>query len=508
MSAQSEVPGTATRVLRPWVLASPTVDGVHVRGWRTAFTVRGGDAWTLWQRLEPLLHQGVPVDRLAEWEDTAGPRRAVARVITALLEHDMLIDAAGPGQGWLAAAAPDPGPAGERLARTQVTVSGAGPVTAAATAALRSAGSTVVRAAQPAGSLTVLATAAGTVVAAADRRVGFVAGPGPAGQGQRIADRLGLTAGPPDPLLAAAAGGAAASRLVAEVARLPVVGLGRWPSVLVLRPSPLTATQHPWLLDGSRPDAGADVTDEDDAEGTSAVIDALCDEELGVLEPPLTATLPQVPLCLAVCHGALGSGGSVGAARLDAVLRAAGRSLAPHGRSAAGLDAARADGVLLRRAVLERLGRHTIRTVGRDRSWGDFPAARRWWVTLTGRLGVPATCTVTRLAGGGHVAVVRAGVGPAGAADAVGAVEADPGPAAAAALARMVARRQAADNGRVDAQVPDIAGAADPDTDEELQAALRRLLPVSGRPGPAPARAGALRAALDAAGLSIREIRR
>jgi hypothetical protein len=613
--------------LRPSVHASPTPDGIHVRGWGAAFTAEGGaDLWRLWQRLEPALLRGIAPEQL----DTLGTRpavqRAVRRLVDALREHDMTMAVpmgwssggtdAPPGAvaAWLEAIAPDPGLAWLRIRRRTVTVHGTGPVADAAVRALSATGvralsATGVRALSATGVRALSATDPGPLGAtdpgplgatdpgplgvrgpagprsapAGDRRVvrlivdgtiavaagagddkGFVSAPASADEAARdatrIADRLGIAAtSRVSEMMAALVGGAAAHRFACWAAGLPdpareAARLAAertdadhtsragavWPAVLVARTAPPATAYHPWLLGVVGPD-NAD-TGPDDGAGADAGentlddavrrLDALCDDELGVLPPAQPGELPQLPVALATCRTssrlAVGIGTTTGAARLDAALRAAAWSLDPvgTGRLAVGADGRHADGILLRRVAFELLGRCAV-AAAPDTGWPADPIARRWWTSLTLRFGVAARGRVVRLADGVFAALVQVANRELG-----WAVEATPGDAAAFAAFHASAatqmRRVGLDSdggpptacGGAPAQTPPYGGAGTwmtgpwlwPDTrpaEERLQRALRRIVPATRHPRPVPApHSGDLWDGLRAAGFAVREVRR
>ncbi|GAA1286760.1 hypothetical protein [Saccharothrix xinjiangensis] len=80
--------------LRPIAHATPTATGLHVRGWRSSFTLEGGRGlWTIWERLAGPLAEGVPPEQLAVPGD-ASPAvgRALELIIGQLHEHDLLVE--------------------------------------------------------------------------------------------------------------------------------------------------------------------------------------------------------------------------------------------------------------------------------------------------------------------------------------------------------------------------------------------------------------------------------
>ncbi|SHN47621.1 hypothetical protein [Cryptosporangium aurantiacum] len=352
--------------LRPAVRASQTPDGIYVRGWSTAFTAAGGaDLWHLWQRLEPTLRGGVEEGRLAGLATRPATRDAVGRLVDALTEHDMLVDGGAELPAWLEQLSPDAIDAWRRLTTTPVTITGAGGIAAAAASALEAAGVPVLTVRGRVATAPVVLSTGGAepvaVAAIGGPHTGFVTPPSAAvGFASRDVDRIarllsvvapGRSNGP----LAALLGGAAADRIIRRIARLPDgPEPGPWPMVLVARAAPLSSEYRPWLLSG-----GAERTDAD----VRRRLAALCDEQVGVLPPPRSDDLPQLPVALAsyamAPGGVTGLGATVGAARLDAALRAAERLLDPQGagRLAVGMNESHVDGILLRRVVFDLVGR-------------------------------------------------------------------------------------------------------------------------------------------------------
>ncbi len=537
--------------LRPHVHASPTSNGIHVRGWADAFTVDGAAGlWPLWQRLAPMLIAGVSAEDLDTLRQHAGVGDAVALLTEQLREYDMLIavpavwrtGAGAPPAAvadWLESAASDPVLAWQRMRGASVTVTGASPLAAAVERALAAAGlSAQLRKEPSSASNAVLVSAGGTAVAAAcDGSVGFVTAPTSPGEvvrdAVRIGDRIGLAAARGrvedrrtaersegglggDRSVAALVGGAAAHRLVCRVAGLPdpaieAAGLAEhtsgkrpadWPAVLVARAEPLNASYRPWLLGGAPgvPRRYATLDEALDA------LDALCDNELGVLSLPELGDLPQLPAALAACSTAddtaIGTGATTSAARLDAALRSAARRLAPGdpARIAVGIHREHADGVLLRRSVA-LLAVRRAGPVPDDATWMREPVARRWWKALTLRFGVEAAATVEELADGVFLARLRT------AERLSWAVEATPGDAVAFAALSATAAVQARLAGLPkDDGSPTMCGAAPPAAvpyeapwltdrwiwpqahrdEARLQEALRRIVPSSQHPEALP----------------------
>lgn len=522
--------------LRPRVRATPTDTGIHVRGWTTAFTVDGGrDLWQLWQRLSPVLRTGIPDDALHGLTARPGPWRAAARLVEALAAHDLL--AAGPPDtavtDWLDEAASAPKQARRLLAAAGATVLGEGPVAAAARSTFAIAGIDATGGPGVGDPRLVVLRADGsdllpapTIVAAAGRERGFVTHPAmrrPVSVAGRLANRLGITTAAPPALSAAAVGAAAAHRLMCGIVGLSLDrrgagdAAGTWPTVLITTSDPVSVSHHPWVLDG--PGRAGQRAEAEGLDHWLHILDALCDEHLGVLAAPDTHSLPQVPAGLAICGASLGVGVSPAAARLDAAMRAAERLLDPRGRQAVGTNSTHADGVLLRRAVFDTIGRRAVAENDDDRSWMSEPHARRWWTSLTRRFGVPAHCAVARLADGVHVARVETDGLELG-----WAVEAEAASAARSALFLATARHQArcagvpADDapltvcgaavwsaGRFGTERASVNPATAEVTEERLQRSMRRLVSSARYPEPVSGLcSGDLPAGLAGCGLVIR----
>ena len=460
--------------LRPSVRVSRTPHGIYVRGWTTACTINGGaDVWRLWQRLEPLLRHGVVADRLGTSATRPATRRAVAKLVHALVEHDMTL--AAPIRWWYSAAlrpppgtvawldqiSADPAATWRRMSAAPVVVTGTGAVADAAEAAVAAVGLPVSRQERTAGRPSAdppRATAEPhtTVAVGAGEHRGFVAEPMPAAapdgreSAGRIADRLGIIRRRRGDRTARGAGGRrrrGAADPSGRRAERPV------PSV---RGSPCRTARRRLVADGSgrhRTAAARRVPPVGVGESGAGVpgrrlrrrpaaVDALCDVELGALPPPDSELLPQLPVALATCTATgqpvLGIGTTTDAARMDAVLRTAERLLEPGsvGRLAVGADRRHADGILLRRVAYELAGAAT--GADGDHGWRADPTARRWWTALTVRFGVPARCTVVRLGAGAFAATVH------GSGTVLGwSVEASPGDAAALAAFQATAAEQA-----------------------------------------------------------------
>ncbi|MFF5705324.1 hypothetical protein ACFY7H_22910 [Streptomyces sp. NPDC012794] len=459
--------------LRPGVTASTLTEGLHLRGWSSSVTLEGSPALpALWRMVEEALRQG----GAAELADRAGAgtplRAALCTLIGQLHAHGMLVEDAAPAEGapageWLLTVADHPARAAAALAGSRVEVRAGdpdAPLASAVVRALARAGITAARAGSRtggAGRVLVRATRADGI----EWAVGAAVGPGgafvtPAGAPERagadtaaLAERLGLggepgPAAPPGPELTALVAGAAVQRLLCAVAGLPDPGSGdadgprsgppRLPSVLVAGERPLRSAYHPWPQGAAEPAAPPPGTLAEALAGVAA----LGDERLGVVAPPLTGTLPQLPVALAGCAAPGGGRLTAGAARadlarLDAVCRAA--ELRCGGRGVVvGAGPGHALGRALRRAAL-RLPAPGAGAAPWDPYGSGHPQARHWWRVLTRRLGVRARLSVTPLDAHGtaYRAEVRAS-GPPG--RLLGrAVEATAGDAAAfAALAALV----------------------------------------------------------------------
>ncbi|WP_367128783.1 hypothetical protein [Saccharothrix sp. HUAS TT1] len=400
--------------LRPIAHATPTETGLHVRGWRSSFTLDGGRGlWTIWERLAGPLAEGVPPEQLAVPEHASpAVARALELLIGQLREHDLLVEVPaewGPDAppediaSWLESVAPAPLEAWRRLRSATVEVIGEGALAAAARRALGAAGLEVTARSGP-GLLLVAGEHA--VAAGCAAEVGFAVAPGPVADvtadAAAVADRLAGTAGEPPEVLAALVGSAAAHRLVCALGGLPdpsgeVVDMwsdvppGGPPhqAVLVARVDPLHAEYHPWLS-AVRP-----------REPNGTLLDVLGDRELGPVPTPLPGDLPQLPVKLAASGDVIGYGTTEHAARLDALLRAA-RRLAPEG-AVLGADRVHALGLALRTAVRRLPG-----TPVAESEWSADPTARRWWKAVALRFALPAAVEVTRLGDGVVRAVVRA----------------------------------------------------------------------------------------------------
>ncbi|MBP2324119.1 hypothetical protein JOF56_004504 [Kibdelosporangium banguiense] len=383
--------------LRPVVHASPTPDGIHVRGWASSFTLQGGKGlWTIWQRIAASLATGIPNSEFRV-PNTASPAvaKAIQMIIDQLQAHDMVVTVdsewipdAPPDEvaDWLISVAPQPQESWLRLRAATFTVVGSGLLAAAARRALESTG---LEARSEPGDGLIVVTDEHAVAAGCSDQVGYVVHPGSyedaVSDGKDVARRLGVDESQPPEILAALVGSVAAHRLICAAGGLPdpstefivhpgddlppqVPHLG----VLVARLDPLTAMYHPWLS-ATRP--------------RQPDLDALVDPELGPIAIPETGSLPQLPAKIAVCEGHLGIGTTSDAARLDATVRALNT----------GIDDTHTHGIILRATVRGQLPDFPATEVSEE-DWAGDPTARRWWKALTLRFGVTASLCVTRLA--------------------------------------------------------------------------------------------------------------
>lgn len=389
--------------LRPVVHASPAPSGLHVRGWASSFTLKGGTGiWKLWEQVAPALADGV--------EDLSVPPGAPAGVATALellfaqlREHDMLVEVpaewpdAPPDDivRWLESVASDPQWTWARLRATRFVVGGSGPLAAAAVRAITATGLTAI--AEPGHGLVVTAGEF-AVTAGCSADAGFVVHPGPLASvlldAAAVSARLGLGAGEPPEVLAALVGSAAAHRVLCAAGGLPdpagefITHSADAPAdapqhaVFVARLDPLRASYHPWIP-AARPSAPT-------ADPARALA-ALTDPELGPVPEPSPGDLPQLPANIVRAGGTLGVGTTLDGAKRDAAVRA----LTKPGVSA-GLDRTHALGNALRAAAHARLADLPALDLSEE-DWSGDATARRWWKALTLRFGVPATIQVTRL---------------------------------------------------------------------------------------------------------------
>ncbi len=400
--------GTLLR-LRPIVHATPTENGLHVRGWSASFTLDGGAGlWTLWEAIAPKLAEGMPVEEFAV-PPGAPPSVATAlrMIIEQLRAHDMVVEvpaewgADAPSEdvrAWLESVAADPLDAWRRLRAARIEISGDGVVAAAVRRAFTEVGLAVE--APTSGSALVLAGGGHSVRASVGAEVGYVLP-------VDAADELIATGAAPE-VLATLVGCAAAHRLVCAIGGLPDPATefvdpaaADLPArerlfVLVARLDPLRADYHLWLPTHQPLDPPTE---------PAQIVRLLVDSELGPVPTPDFGDLPQLPANVATSGDVLGVGAAAEDARLDAA-RLAVQAAAGEG-VIVGIGVAHALGLALRTAARRLPGA----PVGED-AWADDPTARRWWKALTLRFAVPATCKVSRLADGVHRAEIRTEAGP------------------------------------------------------------------------------------------------
>lgn len=486
--------------LRPVVHASPAPSGLHVRGWASSFTLKGGAGiWKLWEQLAPALADGVP-DLTVPPGAPEAAKAALELLFAQLREHDMLVEVpaewpdAPPDDiaRWLESVAPDPQWTWQRLCAARFVVAGSGPLAAAAVRAITATGLTAVL--EPGHGLVVTAGEL-AVAAGCSADTGFVVHPGPRPgvllDAVAVPARLGLRTDDPPEVLAALVGSAAAHRLLCAVGGLPdpagefITHTADAPAdapqnaVFVARLDPLHASYHPWIP-AARP--SAPVAD------PMRALAALTDPELGPVPAPSPGDLPQLPANIVRAGEVLGVGTTLDGARLDATVRA----LAKPG-VCAGLDRTQAVGNALRVAAHARLTGPQLSEV----DWSGDATARRWWKALTLRFGVPATIRVTRLG----ESVVHAEIRDGGRVLAW-AVEAEPADAVAFAALAAVGACQAGEPGEfwLSGAAPIPAGpdvswvtrdwhwpADVRDRESALQTGLCRLLNLAAAPIPADA---------------------
>ena len=389
--------------LRPVVHASPAPSGLHVRGWASSFTLKGGAGiWKLWEQLAPALADGV-ADLSVPPGTPAGVSAALELLFAQLREHDMLVEVpaewpdAPPDDiaRWLESVAPDPQWTWARLRAARFVVAGSGPLAAAAVRAITASGLT---AATESGHGLVVTAGELAVTAGCSADAGFVVHPGLLASvlldAAAVSARLGPGAGDPPEVLAALAGSAAVHRLLCAVGGLPdpagefITHSDEAPAdapqhaVFVARLDPLRASYHPWIPAARR---SAPATD------PIRTLAALTDPELGPVPQPLPGDLPQLPANIVRAGDVLGIGTTLDGAKLDAAVRA----LTKPGVSA-GLDRTHALGNALRAAAHARLAELPALTLS-EVDWSGDATARRWWKALTLRFEVAATIQVTRL---------------------------------------------------------------------------------------------------------------
>ncbi|HJP73912.1 MAG TPA: hypothetical protein VJ914_06570 [Pseudonocardiaceae bacterium] len=400
--------GTLLR-LRPIVHATPTDNGLHVRGWSASFTLDGGTGlWTLWEAIAPKLAEGMPVEEFAV---PPGAPPSVAKALRMIIEqlraHDFVVEvpaewgADAPPEdvcAWLESVAADPLDAWRRLRAARIEISGDGVVAAAARRALAGVGLTVD--APSYGTGLTLTGGEHSVRASAGAEVGYVL---PVDGSEEL-----TATGTAPEVLATLVGCAAAHRLVCAIGGLPdpateFVELSDADRsapeglfVLVARLDPLRADYHPWLP-AHRP--------LDPPTEPAQIVKLLVDSELGPVPTPDFGDLPQLPANVAISGDALGVGAAAEDARLDAA-RLAVQAAVGEG-VIVGIGAAHALGLALRHAARELPGL----PVGPD-AWADDPTARRWWKALTLRFALPAICEVNTLADGVYRAEIRTEAGP------------------------------------------------------------------------------------------------
>lgn len=408
--------------LRPVVHASRTATGLALRGWTGIVTIDGPPAlWRLWQTLQPRLRDGI------DTTDLEGPG-AVRSIVEQLRNNDLLVDLPsdwdariehneGPPPDiarWLESHAADPLDAWRRLTATPIHVQGRGEVAASAVRALRRAGASIVAesvvdAGGPSWAIISSPDLYG-VRAEADSIVGLVTPVLRTHDLPFVTEELrARLAGSPDapaPVVAALVGGVAAHRMVSARAGLadPAVQAplidgserSNLPQVFVARPDPWSAGFHSWAAGASAPPDSAPSKSVRHLLDRSA---ALWDAELGVLPGPEPGALPQVPLGMATCGDVSGVGLTTDVARLDALLRAADVRLDTSDAVArSGGSRLHANG----RALRELLRRHSDRLAGPELAQpsqflAGSAAGRRWWKTLTLRLGIAADLRVRRI---------------------------------------------------------------------------------------------------------------
>ncbi|GLY46990.1 hypothetical protein [Lentzea sp. NBRC 102530] len=438
--------------LRPVVQATPTPDGLHLRGWTSSCTLSGGRGlWKVWQRLAPQLVDGVPRADLEAPADAApGVRAAVTLIVEQLWEHDMLVETPGWGAdapspevaAWLESAAVEPVAAWGRLRGVTVVVAGNEVLADAARRAAEAVGLAVAEATEFAGSA---ASKSVDVQQAAGTR--WKAEPASAGGFSLPTSDLCHSAGgfplpatdlcdSPGELFLSAAGLTVVAECGTEVgyvlppttetspsfntevtmrirARIGLTGepAGILPTLIgsaaVHRlvcavaglPDPTPEAVHPMALVAHASPLTATyhpVLQGPPPADPWRALDALTDTELGPVDTPEFGALPQVPANLATSGTALGIGTTADAARVNAALNA----LKVDG--VIGIDDVHARG-----AALRRKARHLRGEPADPAGWTGDPTAHRWWKALTARFGVPAVVRVERLADGVHKAEVR-----------------------------------------------------------------------------------------------------
>ncbi|MEZ7131562.1 hypothetical protein ACBR40_40035 [Nonomuraea sp. AD125B] len=429
--------------LRPVVRAGRLPAGVHLRSWSGAVSLEGAAGlWPLWQRLAPLLAEGVSERDLDALCPEPALREAVRMLLDRLREHDLLV-AVRPGdgmppavRGWLESAAPDPDAAWRSLGAATVTVRGEGRLAEAAREALARC-HVGARTAPASDGLTLIAGVL-VVRAAGLGPTGFVTPALPPAQAAALADALTTRlagppatphlpgapatrlAGPPtatrladpptiphlpgaghglapDAMLAELLGAAAADRMVRAIAGWPA----RSGEVLLAKADPLEASYRPWPPAAPVPPARRVTLEE--ALRRAAL---LTDPDLGALPPAVPDGHPQLPLGLVVCplpgREVTGAGPTTDTAHLAAVQAAAQALIGEDpARAAVGADELHACGVLLRR-LADRLA------AGLSPWRGPVPGSH-WWRVLTRRLGRAVRLCLRDLDGAWHAEIVDGG---------------------------------------------------------------------------------------------------
>ncbi|MFF0246980.1 hypothetical protein [Streptosporangium sandarakinum] len=403
--------------LRPVVRAGRLPTGVHLRSWSGAVSLEGAAGlWPLWQRLAPLLAEGVSERDLDALCPEPALREAVRMLLDRLREHDLVV-AVRPGdgmppavRGWLESAAPDPDAAWRSLGAATVTVRGEGRLAEAARDALARC-HIGVRTAPASDGLTLVAGVL-VVRAAGLGPTGFVTPALPPAQAAALADALTTRlAGPPatphlpgagnglvpDAMLAELLGAAAADRMVRAIAGWPA----RSGEVLLAKADPLEASYRLWPP--AAPVSPAHRVTLEEALRRAAL---LTDPDLGALPPAVPDGHPQLPLGLVVCplpgREVTGAGPTTDTAHLAAV-QAAAQALTGEdpARAAVGADELHACGVLLRR-LADRLA------AGFAPWRGPVPGSH-WWRVLTRRLGRAVRLCLRDLDGAWHAEILDSG---------------------------------------------------------------------------------------------------
>ncbi|MFJ8958527.1 hypothetical protein ACIRG5_04010 [Lentzea sp. NPDC102401] len=449
--------------LRPVVTATPTADGLHLRGWASSCTLSGGTGlWKVWQRLAPQLEAGIPRASLEVPHDAApAVRAAVSLILDQLWEHDMLVempawgaDAPAPEvAAWLESAAAEPVEAWRRLREATVVVSGRGPLESAAVQAAEAVGLAVQRsgstraaesgpatpplgegaAEHPSGNTVAngseqtadllhgsdgpvrtasreLVVSAGdlTILAGCGTEVGFVLPPTTDSSTSfhteatmRTAARLGLTSEPSE-ILAALIGSAAVHRLVCAIAGMPdPAATAELATKLGTSPTAEVTTTYPMALVARAAPLRATYHPLLQGPPTKDPWRALEALTDSELGPVDTPVFGPLPQ---VPANLATSGDALGIG-----------TTADAARLNAVLNALKTDGVIgidethARGAALRRAARHHRGEPADAHEWTSDPTAHRWWKALTARFGVPAVVRVERLAPGAYKAEISNG---------------------------------------------------------------------------------------------------